>query len=45
MTVENFEAKKEQFLDITAIVEMEEIPPQLVFNGVMDYGTQGVQES
>ena len=33
MTVENFEAKKEQFfLDITAIVEMEEIPPQLVFN-------------
>ena len=32
MTVENFEAKKGQFLfDITAIVEMEEIPSQLVF--------------
>ena len=33
MTIENFDAKKQQFLlDITAIVEMEEIPPQLVFN-------------
>ena len=33
MTVENFEAVKEQFiLDIRAVVEMEDIPPELVFN-------------
>ena len=33
MTVENFEAVKEQFLlDVTAVVEMEDIPPELVFN-------------
>ena len=33
MTVENFEAVKEQFLlDINAVVEMEEVPPELVFN-------------
>ena len=27
MTIENLDAKKQQFLFITAIVEMEEIPP------------------
>ena len=33
MTVENFEAVKEQFiLDNRAVVEMEDIPPELVFN-------------
>ena len=33
MTVENFEAVKEQFLlDINAVVEMEDIPPELVLN-------------
>lgn len=33
LTVANFEAVKEQFiLDVNAIVEMEDIPPQLVFN-------------
>lgn len=33
MTVENFEAVKEQFLlDVKAVVEMEDIPPKLVFN-------------
>ena len=33
MTVEKFEAVKEQFiLDIRAVVEMEDIPPELVFN-------------
>ena len=32
-TVEHFEAVKEQFiLDIRAVVEMEDIPPELVFN-------------
>ena len=33
LTVENFEAVKEQFLlDINAVVEMEDVPPELVFN-------------
>ena len=33
MTVENFEAVKEQFLlDIKAVVEMEAVPPELIFN-------------
>lgn len=33
MTVANFEAVKEQFvLDFNAVVEMEDIPPELVFN-------------
>ena len=33
LTVENFEAIKEQFiLDIRAVVEMEDIPPEMVFN-------------
>ena len=33
MTVANFEAVKEQFLfDVKAVVEMEDIPPELVFN-------------
>ena len=33
LTVTNFEAVKEQFIiDVNAVVEMEEIPPQLVFN-------------
>ena len=33
MTVEKFEAVKEQFiLNIRAVVEMEDIPPELVFN-------------
>ena len=33
MTVTNFEAVKEQFvLDVNAVVEMEDIPPELVFN-------------
>lgn len=33
MTVANFEAVKEQFLfEVKAVVEMEEIPPELVFN-------------
>ena len=33
LTVTNFEAVKEQFiLDVNAVVEMEDIPPQLVFN-------------
>ena len=33
MTVMNFEAVKEQFvLDVNAVVEMENIPPELVFN-------------
>lgn len=33
LTVANFEAVKEQFIiDVNAVVEMEEIPPQLVFN-------------
>ena len=33
MTVENFDTKKQQFLfDITTVVEMVEIPPQVVFN-------------
>ena len=31
--MEHFEAVKEQFiLDIRAVVEMEDIPPELVFN-------------
>ena len=33
LTVANFEAVKEQFiLDVNAVVEMKDIPPQLVFN-------------
>ena len=33
LTVANFEAVKEQFiLDVNAVTEMEDIPPQLVFN-------------
>jgi TctA family transporter len=33
LTVANFEAMKEQFIiDVNAVVEMEDIPPQLVFN-------------
>ena len=33
MTVENFKAVKEQYiLDFSAVVEMEDIPPELVFN-------------
>lgn len=33
MTVDNFEAVKDQFVfDVQAVVEMEEIPPELVFN-------------
>ena len=33
MTVTNFEAVKERFvLDVNAVVEMEDIPPELVFN-------------
>ena len=33
LTVANFEAVKEQFvIDVNAVVEMEDIPPQLVFN-------------
>ena len=32
MTVENFEAAKQQFLDIKAVVEMEDILPELVFS-------------
>ena len=33
LTVANFEAVKEQFIiDVNAVMEMEDIPPQLVFN-------------
>lgn len=33
MIVTNFEAVKEQFiLDVNAVVEIEDIPPELVFN-------------
>ena len=33
MSVANFEAVKEQFVyDVNAVVEMKDIPPELVFN-------------
>ena len=33
MTVQNFEMVKEQFLlDIKVVVEMEDVPPELIFN-------------
>ena len=56
MTVENFEAVKDQFLiDIKVVMDVENIPPELVFNwdqtaiGIVPGSSwteaQGIQES